>query len=153
MCNRCVKKGAVLLANFQANLSWHQPKNTTKFCQANIMQFTFLNTFITKSVKYILKKMWNVNYQNIWSIHWIYWNQIHKLNTKTQIFLITFNFCILTLSPSVFLSPPVKVYKKVVKFSFTKQKIFWVLVFGFMYLASVDLMDRSNISQQKVWWM
>ena len=28
-------------------------------------------------------------------------------------------------------------------FSFTKQKIFWVLVFSFMYLVLVDAMDRS----------
>ena len=35
-------------------------------------------------------------------------------------------------------------YKKVVKFSFTQQKIFWVLVFSFMYLVSVDPMDRSK---------
>ena len=34
-----------------------------------------------------------------------------------------------------------KVYKKVVKFSFKRQKIFWVLVFGFMYLVLVDAMD------------
>ena len=36
-------------------------------------------------------------------------------------------------------------YKKVVKFSFTQQKIFWVLVFSFMYLVSVDPMDRSIV--------
>ena len=41
----------------------------------------------------------------------------------------------------------VKVYKKVVKFSFKHQKIFWVLVFSFMYLVSVDPMDRSIIIQ------
>ena len=35
-------------------------------------------------------------------------------------------------------------YKKVVKFSFTQQKIFWVLVFSFLYLVSVDPMDRSK---------
>ena len=46
-----------------------------------------------------------------------------KLNTKTPI-----------------------VHKKVVKFSFTKEKIFWVLVFSFMHLVSVDPMDRSFIS-------
>ena len=51
-----------------------------------------------------------------------------------------FSFC--------FLVPPVKVYKKVVKFSFTQQKIFWVLVFSFMYLVSVDPMDRSFIPYQ-----
>jgi hypothetical protein len=33
------------------------------------------------------------------------------------------------------------VYEKVVKFSFKQQKIFWVLVFGFMYLVLVDAMD------------
>jgi hypothetical protein len=38
------------------------------------------------------------------------------------------------------------VYKNVVKFSFTQQKIFWVLVFSFMYLVSVDPMDRSIIT-------
>ena len=36
-------------------------------------------------------------------------------------------------------------YKKVVNFSFTKQKIFWVLVLSFMYLVSVDPMDRSLV--------
>ena len=35
-------------------------------------------------------------------------------------------------------------HKKVVKFSFTQQKIFWVLVFSFMYLVSVDPKDRSQ---------
>ena len=35
----------------------------------------------------------------------------------------------------------INVYKKVVKFSFKQQKIFWVLVFGFMYLVLVDAMD------------
>ena len=35
-------------------------------------------------------------------------------------------------------------YKKVVKFSFIQQEIFWVLVFNFMYLVSVDPMDRSE---------
>ena len=44
-----------------------------------------------------------------------------------------------------FLVLPVKVCKKVVKFSFTQQKIFWVLVFSFMYLVSVDPMDRSLV--------
>ena len=34
-------------------------------------------------------------------------------------------------------------YKKVVKFSFKQQKIFWVLLFSFMYLVLVDAMDRS----------
>ena len=38
-------------------------------------------------------------------------------------------------------------YKKVVKFSFTQQKIFWVLVFSFMYLVSVDPMDRSLVTE------
>ena len=66
-----------------------------------------------------------------------------KLKTKTQIlFLITFDFCIhfkeKTFFSFCFL---VKVYKKVVKFSFKRQKIFWVLVFGFMYLVLVDAMD------------
>ena len=44
---------------------------------------------------------------------------------------------------SGFRAAPVKVYKKVVKFSFTQQKKFWVLVFSFMYLVSVDPMDKS----------
>ena len=50
-------------------------------------------------------------------------------------------------SPSVFLSPPVKVYNKAVKFSFTQQRMFWVLVFSFMYLVSLDPMDRSMASK------
>ena len=41
---------------------------------------------------------------------------------------------------------PVKVYKKIVKFSFKQQKIFWVLAFSFMYLVSVDPMNRSQFS-------
>ena len=44
-------------------------------------------------------------------------------------------------------------YKKVVKFSFKRQKIFWVLVFSFMYLLLVDAMDRSlesGVALQKV---
>ena len=40
-------------------------------------------------------------------------------------------------------------YTKVVKFSFTQQKIFWVLVFSFMYLVSVDPMDRSFVNQNE----
>ena len=65
-------------------------------------------------------------------------------NTKTQIiFLITFDFC-RHFKEKTFLFSfcfLVKVYKKVVKFSFKQQKIFWVLVFGFMYLVLVDAMD------------
>ena len=41
--------------------------------------------------------------------------------------------------------PPVKVYKNAFKFLFTQQKIVWVLVFSFMYLVSVDPMDRSFV--------
>ena len=73
-----------------------------------------------------------------------------KLNTKTQIFfLTTFDFCIHFKRENFFFSfcflvAPVKVYKKVVKFSFKRQKIFWVLVFSFMYLVLVDAMDRSK---------
>ena len=44
-----------------------------------------------------------------------------------------------------FLVPPVKVYKKVVKFSFKQQKIIWVLVFSSIYLVLVDAKERSII--------
>ena len=78
-----------------------------------------------------------------------------KLNTKTQnIFccvnenLTAFLYTLTTFFSFCFLVPPVKVYKKVIKFSFTKQKIFWVLVFSFMYLVSVDPMDRSLVHQR-----
>ena len=97
------------------------------------------------------KKCPNCDFTFNWSIHWIYWNQIHKTKSiKTHFFKITFNSCIdfkkeNFLFSFCFLVPPVKVYKKVVKFSFTQQKIFWVLVFSFMYLVSVDPMDRSFI--------
>ena len=37
-------------------------------------------------------------------------------------------------------------YKKVIKFSFKRQKLFWVLVFSFMYLVLVDVMDRSYVT-------
>ena len=69
-----------------------------------------------------------------------------KTKTKNQIFFSTLLYTLKKktfFSPSVFLSPLFKaMYKKVVKFSFTKQKIFWVLVFSFMYLVSIDPMDR-----------
>ena len=38
-----------------------------------------------------------------------------------------------------------KYIKKVVKFSFKQQKVFWVLVFSFIYLVLVDAMDKSLI--------
>ena len=47
-----------------------------------------------------------------------------------------FSFC--------FLVAPAKVYKKVVKFSFKRQKIFWVLVFSFMYFVLVDATDMGK---------
>ena len=71
-----------------------------------------------------------------------------KLNTKTQFLKTTFDFCIHFKKENIFFSfcflvPLVKVYKKVAKFSFTQQKMFQILVFSFMYLVSVDPMDRS----------
>ena len=49
---------------------------------------------------------------------------------------------------------PCQCIKKVVKFSFTKQKIFWVLVFSFMYLVSEDPIDRSKITKSlQNWWI
>ena len=73
-------------------------------------------------------------------------NTYIKLNTKTQIFsLISFDFVIhfkkKTFFSFCFLVAPIKVYKKVIKFSFKRQKKIWVLVFGFMYLVLVDVMD------------
>ena len=41
-------------------------------------------------------------------------------------------------------------YKKVVKFSFKRQKFLWVLVFSFTYLVVVDAMDRTIIFQLTV---
>ena len=41
-------------------------------------------------------------------------------------------------------------YEKVVKFSFKRQKILWVLVFSFMYLVLDDAMDRSIVSKSVV---
>ena len=78
-----------------------------------------------------------------------------KLNTKTQFFQITLDCCIhfkreYFFFSFCFLVTPVKVYKKVVKFSFKQQKIFWVLAFSFMYLVSVDVMDRSNGTKFKI---
>ena len=64
---------------------------------------------------------------------------------KTQIFFnnirLMYTLC--------FLVAPVKlkVYKKVVKFSFKQQKIFWVLVFRSIYLVLVDAMDKSKMSK------
>ena len=68
--------------------------------------------------------------------------------------LITFNFFIHFkkenfLSPSVFLSPlPLcsKYIKKVVKFLFTQQEIFWVLVFSIRIWYLAYPTDRSYIS-------
>ena len=59
-----------------------------------------------------------------------------KLNTKTQFLKITFDFCI------HFLVPPVKVYKKLSNFHLNDKKRFWVLVFSFMYLVSIDPVDH-----------
>ena len=57
-------------------------------------------------------------------------------------FLITFDFK--KENFFLFSCPPLfKVYKKVVKFSFTQQKIFRVLVFSIRYLAY--LTDRSYV--------
>ena len=75
-----------------------------------------------------------------------------KLNTKTQFFKINVTFVYTLKKKTSFFSfcclvPLVKVYKKVAKFSFTQQKMFWILVFSFMYLVSVDPMDRSIIIQ------
>ena len=50
-------------------------------------------------------------------------------------------------SPSVFMSPLFKVYKKVVEFSFTQQKIFWVLVFSFRIWYFVYTTDRLKNSK------
>ena len=96
------------------------------------------NTFcqILFKAKYMINPLHRLKPKNI------------KLNTKTQFFFnniqllctlknFFFSFC--------FLVAPVKVYKKVVKFSFKRQKIFWVLVFSFIYLVLVDAMDRSFI--------
>ena len=66
--------------------------------------------------------------------------------TKNQIF--HFNFVIhfkkrKLFYPSVFLSPLFKVYKKVVKFSFTPAKNIWFLVLGFGFSWTTD---RSYVS-------
>ena len=66
-----------------------------------------------------------------------------KLNTKTQFLKITFDFCIHFKRELFFSFCFLEVYKKLIKFSFKQQKIFWVLVFSFMYLVLVDVMDRS----------
>ena len=49
-------------------------------------------------------------------------------------------------------SVKLKVYKKIVKFSFKQQKIFWVLVFSFIYLVLVDAMDKSNMTKNFCFW-
>ena len=41
-------------------------------------------------------------------------------------------------------SVKLKVYKKVIKFSFKQQKIIWVLVFSSIYLVLVDAKERSH---------
>ena len=68
-----------------------------------------------------------------------------------SVFLETFDFGIHFkkenfFSPSVFLSPLFKAYKKGVKFSFTQQKIFWVLVFSICIWYLDYPMDRSYYS-------
>ena len=75
-----------------------------------------------------------------------------KLNTKTQFFLITLDFCIHFKKENFFFSfcflvPPVKVYKKVVKFSFTQQKIFWVFSIRIWFIQRIDHNShcRANI--------
>ena len=49
-----------------------------------------------------------------------------------------------SFSPTVFLAPMSMCIKKLSNLiSFKQQKIFWVLVFSFLYLVSVDPTDRS----------
>ena len=66
------------------------------------------------------------------------------MSSHVRLALWTFNFSI----SFCFLVPPplFKVYKKVVKFSFTQQKIFWVLVFSIRIWYLAYPTDRSFIS-------
>ena len=60
---------------------------------------------------------------------------------------MTFDFFI-HLKKKTFFSPSVllfKVYKKVLKFSLTQQKIFWVLVFSIRFWYMDYLTDRSKV--------
>ena len=72
-----------------------------------------------------------------------------KLNTKTQNIFCCLNEHLTTLlytlkkKTSVSSLPLFKVYKKVVKFSFTQQKIFWVLVFSIRIWYLAYPTDRS----------
>ena len=65
------------------------------------------------------------------------------LSNKRGVTLIDFekeNF----FFPSVFLLPRFKVYKKVIKFSFKQQRIFWVLVSSIRIWYLAYPMDRSK---------
>ena len=96
----------------------------------------------------VIKKWRFQTFIFLWSIRWIY--QIRILNTKAQIFFNNIRlFYTLSkrklFSPSVLLSPLFKVYKKVIKFSFTQQKIFCVLLFIICIWYLVCPTDRSFI--------
>ena len=71
----------------------------------------------------------------------------HSLNAKTPNFFLTFDFFIHLKKENffllVFLSPLFKMYKNVVKFSFTQQKMFWVLVFSIRIRYLAYPTDRS----------
>ena len=67
---------------------------------------------------------------------WTVWKFDFVIHFKKKTFF--FSFC--------FLVAPIKVYKKVIKFSFKRQNFFWVLVFSFMYLVLVDAMDWSIVT-------
>ena len=57
-------------------------------------------------------------------------------NQKPNFFVVDISTLLYTLkrrTRNVFLSHLFKVYKKVVEFSFTPAKIFWVLVFSFSF--------------------
>ena len=43
-------------------------------------------------------------------------------------------------------------FKCIKNFHLNRQKIFWVLSFCFMYLVSVDPMDRSDVNQSEWGW-
>ena len=113
------------------------------------MAFTNIVIFPT-ILRYVELVSVQFSYDFFFIVGLLWWVQKGKnfgqKSTYSQEIILVFRcqvqFCILLFS-----CPPVKVYKKVVKFSFTKQKIFWVLVFSFMYLVSVDPMDRSVVTK------
>ena len=86
-------------------------------------------------IKYLHKKSKLSKMTKLHRCYFVLFVNSNRWSIKfSSIFLITIDFCIHFKEKTFFFSfcflvAPIKVHKKVVKFSFKRQKTFWVLVF------------------------